>query len=83
MHIFEEVLFFKLPTTEKQTISSLRLCLFDAGRLAEGKAFFFFFFFFFFFSSFLCFYVVGSLKKRTSSKCARFVLFCPIKTRSL
>ena len=31
---------------------------------------------------FFCFYVVSSLKKRTTWKCARFVLFRPIKKRS-
>ena len=37
MHVLEEVLFFKLHATEKQTINSLSLCRLDAGRLAEGK----------------------------------------------
>ena len=31
---------------------------------------------------FLCFYVVSSFKKKTSSKFADFVLFRPIKKRS-
>ena len=40
MHIFEEVLFFKLRTTiktEEQTINWLSSSHLDAGRLAEGK----------------------------------------------
>ena len=36
MHIFEEVLFFKRRTTQKQN-NSISLCQLDAGRLAEGK----------------------------------------------
>ena len=37
MQIFEEVPFFKLRTTEKQTINSTYLVSFGSGRLAEGK----------------------------------------------
>ena len=37
VHIFKEVLFFKLHTTEKQTINSTYLMSVGCGRLAEGK----------------------------------------------
>ena len=37
MQIFEEVLFFKLHTTKKQTVNSTYLVLVGCGRLVEGK----------------------------------------------
>ena len=47
VHVFKEVLIFQGTyniKTEKQTVSSLSLCQFDAGRLAEGKGCFVLFF---------------------------------------
>ena len=37
MHISEEVLFFKLRTTQKQTINSTDFVSVECGRLTEGK----------------------------------------------